>query len=1086
VAKFGIAYLIARFFTDSKLTSVIVVLMIFLGAFAIESTPREDNPQIVVPGATVVIDYPGATAEEIEKLVVRPVERLLKLIPGIEDYYSTALHSRAEFSVLFKVTEDQEEALVRLHDRFEMISNELPLSSSKPVINSINIADVPVITITIASSEVSEKRLKMLAEDLLDDILVIDDVSSAYIKGGGSDDVIVEVDPAKILSSKVGLQELAAVVRNASASLPLGLKAVGGVNRLYVFDGGLRSLAEVESVAVRASPDGREILLRDIASVTRKTERWRETISLFAFGAGADDKFQFAPEFMPAVTVAISKKDGANSVQVSELVREKLNLFQAKYKSENIFSEVTRDDGAVARETARELFYHLAIAVSVIFVITYAFLGIRAACVVGFTVPLVLAVTLFVISVMGLTLNRLSLLALIIALGMLVDDAIVVLENIYSAMGRNVGERNKKKTVIDAASEVGNPTNIATLALVVVFLSTLIVSGMPGEFFYPISIVVPVAMMASLFVAYSVVPWLAFNFLDFSTHYVPIERYSEKINATYKRAIVRLLDERKARYKYLAIALLMLISALFMPAWQFIRPSGVGGEPPPLGVLIHSMPQLDTNTLNLVIEIPHNKTLMYSHEISQDIAVELAKNKYIDNFQIWLGESGVDDFNSILRGTNSLEGSHIAEIRVNLVDKKVRASTSMDIARDLRAMFFDNREKFGGVLVKVVENPPGPPTRAGILAEIYGEDNEELRKIALGLREVAKNAWGIVEISDSISADIYSYRYEIHEKALTRFGINRNELYSVLDLVINGGELGRIMSAGGYEERRILLRYPFSHVDSLVPLENIMLKSPEGAEVPLSELVSLGTTKISQPIFHKNGLPVAYVMGEVDKSVPLYGVLDVNNYIIENGIGNNYVVNSDGAISVRERDKGFVGELLWDGSYSQVLQAFGEMALALLVSLVMVYFLLVYYYKSFVIPVIAMLAIPFSLIGVFPAHWMFSELFTSTSMIGIIAIAGVVVRNSLLIFDFVFESLRDGQELKPALLNCTVSRLRPIVLTAASIFLGSAVLIKDPLFSGLGLSLVFGTVSSTVMSLFLTPVVLYFYLKRQGNQGERM
>lgn len=1081
MAKFGIAYLIASLFTDSKLTPVFIVCIFVVGAIAIDSTPKEDNPQIVVPGATVIVNYPGATAEEVEQLVVRPIEKTVKLISGVSDYYSTASHSRAEFAIFFEVGEDQEGALVRLHDRFDKISNLLPIGATKPIINSINIADVPIMTITMASKEMGEDQLKILAEALLDDLLMIDDVSSAYIKGGLNGDVVVEVDPAKLLASKVGLNEVVVAVRDASITLPLGPESVGDVSHMYDFGGGLTSVADVESVAVRASVNKGEILLRDIARVSDMPEKWRETISLFGFGKGEPEKRGLAPEIMPAVTIAIAKKRDTNSVMVSDEVRERLAKFVAEHDADKIFAEVTRDDGSVARATSNELFHHLAIAIAVVFIITYMFLGFKAACVVGFTVPLVLGLTIATLSVMGLTLNRVSLLALIIALGMLVDDAIVVLENIYSTEGRNAEQVNKKNSVIGAAAEVGNPTNIATLAIVIVFISTLVITEMPGEFFYPVSVVVPIAMLASLFIAYSVVPWLSFNFLDFSKHSAPIERYLDSINAVYKRMLMLLLDNASVRRTSLYLSVFLLLAVMVMPAWQFLRPSGVGGEPPLLGVLVHSMPQIDTNTLNIVIEVPPNRTLMYSHQVAQEVAAGLAEKESVTNFQIWLGESGVEDFNGILRGTSSREGHNIAEIRVNLRNKSTRAYTSMDVARELREMVSEIEARFSGVLIRVVEDPPGPPARAGLLAEVYGDNSEELREIALGLSDVFQNTWGVIEVSDSVFEDIHQYTYKVDERALRRYGVSRAELYSVLNLAINGADLGRIVNGGARQEKRILLKFPFSYVDTLVPLQNIKVRGPGGVEVPLSELVTLEKTILSHPILHKNGSPVAYVTGEMGESVPLYGVLDISNQVKEKGIGYNFLVNDDNVVVSADQEGSAKAVIVWEGAYDQVMQAFAEMALALFISLLMVYVLLVYYYKSFAIPVIAMLAIPFALIGVFPAHWAFSELFTSTSMVGVIALAGVVVRNSLLIFDFVFQSLRNGEELRSALIDCTVARLRPIVLTAASIFLGSAILIKDPLFSGLGLSLVFGTVASTIMSLFLTPVCLYFYLKKQGN-----
>ncbi|MEX1670935.1 efflux RND transporter permease subunit [Zhongshania guokunii] len=1081
MAKFGIAYPIAFLFTDSKLTPVVIICILVLGFWAIDSTPKEDNPQIVVPGATIIIDFPGASAEEVEQLVIKPIENSIKLISGIADYYSTASHSRAELSIFFEVTEDQEEALVRVHDRFEKISKNLPVNSAKPIINSINIADVPIITITLSSVDAGERKIKMFAEELLDDLILIDDVSSVYIKGGLDSDVIVELDPSKIIASKIQLRDIISSVSDAGMAVPLGLGSVADTNNFYVFEDGINSVAELESVAVRKSPLEGEILLRDVASVGGSVEKWRKTISLFGFGRGDTRNKRFESTIIPAVTIAISKKKSANSVTVSDQVNERLAIFVEKHKSQNIYADVTRDDGSVARHTFRELFYHLAIAITVVFIITYIFLGFKAACVVGFTVPLVLALTIFIISSMGLTLNRVSLLALIIALGMLVDDAIVVLENIYRSGAQCASEISKKDLVVNAASEVGNPTNIATLAIVIVFLSMLVVTGMPGEFFYPVSVTVPIAMLASLFVAYSVVPWLAFNFLDFSKHTAPIDKYSGKINSAYQHALVILISNKRIRYSSLFLVLFLLFLVLLMPAWQFVRPSGVGGEPPAFGVLLHSMPRIDTNTFNIVIEIPKNKTLMYSHHVAQSVADKLFNNEYVTNFQIWLGESGVEDFNGILRGTSSRQGPNVAEIRVNLVDKGRRSYSSIDIARDVRSMLSDVEGKFDGVLIRVVEDPPGPPVRAGLLAELYGNDSAELRKIALGLMEVFKSTWDVLEVSDSVFDDVYQYKYKVNEDALKRLAVNRKELYSVLDVAINGIDLGRIKGGAVRDERHILLKYPSSDIDSLVSLENLKVTGLGGGEVPLSELLVLEKTKLGHPIFHKNGSPVVYVTGEMNNSVPLYGVLDISSRLKKEGIDKSYRVNGDGIVSSVNDGAQSVGVMHWDGAYDQVLQAFEEMFFALFISLVLIYVLLVYYYKSFAIPLIAMAVIPFSLIGIFPAHWIFSELFTSTSMIGVIAIAGVVVRNSLLIFDFVFESLRNGRELKSAVIECTVSRLRPIVLTAASIFLGSAVLIKDPLFSGLGLSLVFGTVVATIMSLFVTPVFLYFYLKKQSG-----
>lgn len=1073
--RLNIAGRIAEIFVTSKLTILVIIACMLIGIFAINFAPREENPQIIVPGADVWVTMPGASAREVEELIVTPLEGILSEIPGVDHTYGMATNSFGMVTVQFDVGEDKEESLVKLYDKVWWSRSRLPADAGNPVVKSIDVDDVPIITVTLTSEEYDDYALKRLADRMMERLRSLEDVSLTYIKGGSDREIRVELDPERLQAFGVTLDQIRNSLLSDNFAGPMGATVKNDKNRSIFMDGFFTSVHEVSCLVVGIY-EGRPIYLKDVADVIDSPPKERNTISRFAFGP-ADNRFDKSRDIeMSAVTLAVSKKPGTNAVTVARDILERVERMRKNLVPEGIHVVITRNDGVKANAAVNLLIEHLGIAICSVFLIIAFFLGIKEAILISAMIPMILGLTFGVNFLCGPTINRITLFGLLLALGMLVDDSIVVIENIHRHYG-NINSGDRRLSAVLATNEIGNPTILATIAVMLVMGSLIVVTGMIGRYFYPIAFTVPVAMFISLLMAYIVIPWASNRWL------VPKIKHKKKdsenfLQRTYKKFLMFLLNRPKRYICLFIVVILLIVLSILQAGWQFISP---GGALPSGTVSLIFLPKDDKNTFNITIDMPEYTPVEVTDQLAREIGELLRTNQYITNYQTYIGISGVTDFTGLFRGTNNKNGPHLAEIRVNLIDKIKRHKTSIKIVRELRPLIEKLQTKYPKSVVQLVEDPAGPPVKSMILAEIYGSDSEVLRKLAGHVKEEFRKTYDIVEVHDSEVEDVSEYRVIIDKEKSALSGINTAQVGNALRRLIDGELLGRIHIPDEKKSVPIRLHVPRKYQIDPILLSKIFLTNKDGKMIPLSELTKVIISRRDRPIFHKDNEQVVYVGAELAGTAPVYAVLDLdkrlNHMEIENG-SRLSTANLRLQSVVPDTIDGY--QLLWDGEIRLTLDMFRDLSAALLVALLFTYLLLVGYYKSFLLPFVAMAAVPLGIAGVFPGHWLMGQQFTGASMIGVIALSGVVVRNSLLLIDFVIDYLKKGLSLQEAVCKAGIIRFRPILLTALAVIFGIAIMLTDPVFGGLAISLIFGTFVSSLLTMITIPILIYLLFKTKS------
>ncbi len=1079
---------IARTFVTSKLTILFMLTCILLGLLAVSMTPREENPQIIVPGAEIIVSLPGASALEMEQLIVNPLEAIVREIPGVDHTYAAAMNSLAIVTVQFEVGENKEKSLVKLYDRVLGKRDQLPQEASNPLIRSIDVDDVPIVTITLASGKYDDYALKRLADRMVERLRSMETLSVSYVKGGRDREVRIELDPERLLAFGITLDQIQATLKAGNLSVPMRTQVRQSQNSRIYLSAFLSSSNDIKRLIIGVH-EGRPIYIEDVADVNDTPQQERDTISRFAFGP-LDPHFGRTqdPE-IPAVTIAVAKKPGTNAVFVADDILDRIERMRQNFVPEGVHIIITRNDGVKADEAVNNLIEHMAIAILSVFIVVVLFLGLKEALIVGITVPLILGLTLGVNYLSGFTINRITLFALILSLGLLVDAAIVVIENIHRHYA-NLRKGNKCDATVVATDEIGNPTNLATFAIMLVFLSLLMVSGMTGQYFLPIATNVTIAMLASLLVAYIVTPWAANRWLKPGEgHDLEDHDQKDRLHRFYHWLIIPLLDKRWYRYLTILMVLIMICLSLLQPAWQFIRAEGISGPLSSGGVALAFLPKDNKNTFNITIDTPEFTPIEVTDQIAREIGEQLRLSPYVTNYQTWIGQAGIIDFNGLLRGAGNKQGSHVAEIRVNLLNKKQRDISSITLVRELRPEIDKIQSRYPGSVIQLVEDPPGPPVRATVLAEIYGNDLDTLRKISSLISQSFKNTYDMIEVHDTEVADVRRYTISVDKEKAALSGVTAAQVAQILQRLVNGDDMGRLHIASEKHVVPIRLHIPREYQINPVLLSRVFVTNRAGDKIPLSELTKVIPTWEDRPILHKDYERVTYVGGELISSAPVYAVIALDQKLDNMKIGNGQHLTTGNLrleSVVPDTIDGY--QLLWDGELRLTLDTFRDMLSALGIALVFIYLILVAYYHSFMLPLVAMSAIPLGLAGVFPGHWLMDQSFTATSMIGVIALAGVVVRNSLLIIDFVLDYMKQGMPLHAAVSEAGAVRLRPILLTALAIILGSSVMLSDPVFGGLAISLIFGTIAATILTLIVVPMLFYSLLRRQlfkENKSEK-
>lgn len=1069
---------LANTFIESRLTPLSILALLLFGLIGLTFTPREENPQIIVPAAEVSIDLPGALPEEVEHRLLTPLEAELLAIDGVKHVYGTALDGKAVVQAEFEVGQDKERALVRLYDR--VFRFPLPDGAQAPYIRSIDVDDVPVFTLTLTSAVYDDYALRRMAERVAERLRSVKGVGQSYVVGGRSREIRLETTPEKVQAYAVSLDQLARAIRSADLSRPIATRVEHSQNHSLRLDDQLQTADQIAQIVV-TNVDRRLVRVSDLATVHDGPPSELTQMTRFAFGPADPRAAEPSEPEMAAVTVAVAKRSGVNAVTLTEALRDRVSAMNEGFLPPNVQLVVTRDDGIKANNTVSTLVKHLFIAVAAVSAVLWIFLGWRAALLVAITIPLVFAVVMGMDLMAGPTLNRITLYALILALGMLVDDAIVVIENThrhYQGLPAGASRSDRSEAAVKATHEIGNPTTLATFTVVVVFLSLILVTGMLGQYFYPITFNVPVAMTASLVIAYTVTPWLSRRYLVPVKHHTSGRRTA--LQDVYYRLIDPLLKRRGLRHGFYLLLFVALFASLLQPAWQFLRPAGIGGAVSPFGVPLAFLPKDNKNTFLVHIHLPEATPLVVTDRAAREVGELLRSHPEVLNYQTHVGYPAVVDFNGQLKGSAANIGPQYAEIRVNLTPKEDRDISSIEIVRTLRPAIDEIADGYPGGIIQLLEDPPGPPVRATVLAEVYGPDHEQLATLARQVSAEMADTHDMAEVWASVPYDVTEHRLRVRHDKIALVGINSAQVGAAATRWLSGEILGHARVPQERYSVPVRLHIPRAYRVEPHLLERAYITSPSGQQVPLSELMEVTVATQAKPIHHKNGERVHYVGGELAASAPVYAVLDLDERLDGMTLSDHQELSTGNLRLNDVRPSALQGyQLLWEGELRLTLDAFRDMGLALGLALVAVYLFLVAYYRSFGLPLLAMTAVPLAFIGVFPGHWIFGQAFSAASMVGVIALAGVVVRNSLLLIDFAREYQAQGYPLDEAVREAGAVRLRPILLTTMAIVLGTAIMIPDPVFGGLAIALIFGALSSALLSVFAVPL---FYRKWANSQ----
>ncbi len=1062
----GVSGRIARAFITSKLTPILVLASLLLGLFAVVVTPREEEPQIVVPMMDVMVAYPGASAGETEERVTKPMERKLWEIDGVEYVYSITRPGMSMAIVRFHVGENMSDSIVKLYSKLMSNYDIMPQGAMEPLVKPRSIDDVPVFAATLWSEELGSYDLRRIAAEVVEELNAIDDVSETRIIGGERRQVRVVLDPTGLRGSHLSALQVLGALKKANVLLPSGRFPEDGREVLVQTGGFLESAEEVENVVVGVF-DGRPVYLRDVAQVVDGPAEPADYV-LMGFGPAAGEG-QGSREY-PSVTIAVSKKPGTNATLVAERARHKLEEMRGRTVPAGIQVTVTRDYGETAKEKSDELLKHMLIATFSVVVLIAFVLGWREAVVVGVAVPVTLSLTLLVTYLYGYTLNRVTLFALIFSIGILVDDAIVVVENIHRHFKARGGGSRTKLAAVLAVDEVGNPTILATITVIAALLPLAFVRGLMGPYMRPIPVGASAAMIFSLLVAFIVTPWLGYKLLrSVKSADGREEKEVKGLEKLYGNLMRPLIERRGRRWMAMGSVVILLAAAVSLV--------------PMKKVAVKMLPFDNKSELQLVIDMPEGTTLETTAGVGSEIGNYLETVPEVANYQVYVGTSAPYNFNGLVRHYFMRSAPHEADVQVNLVDKHDRSEQSHDIAKRMRPALEEIGRRHGAS-IKIAEIPPGPPVLSTLVAEVYGPDKEGRRKIAAKVKEIFETTEGVVDVDWYVEDSQKKLTFAVDRTKAALNGISTEQVSQSLAIALNGYAAGAVHLPREKEEVELFLRLPLEARAGVEALSSVTVPSSTGEQVPLSELVEVTAEEAEKTIYHKNLKPVVYVTGDVAgySESPVYAIMAMKERIGKITLPEGYEMKQ---YSSRQPDNTDVYAIKWDGEWHITYEVFRDMGIAFAAVLVLIYVLVVSWFRSFLTPLVIMAPIPLTLVGILPGHWAFGAFFTATSMIGFIALAGIVVRNSILLVDFAEAEWKENGDLMEALVRAGAVRFRPIALTAAAVVVASLVMFFDPIFQGLAISMMFGAVSATGLTLVAVPLMYYeLFRRRKPDAGE--
>jgi multidrug efflux pump subunit AcrB len=1063
-AKLGPAGKIASFFIDSKLTPLIIIASILLGIAAVIALPREEEPQIIVPMIDVFVQMPGASAKEVEQRVTKPMEKLLWEIPGVEYVYSTSMPGMSMVVVRFLVGQDQEGAIVRLQSKLTSNYDRIPTGVSPPLIRPRYIDDVPILALTFWSEEVDHYQLRRLVTEVEDQVKQEPNVSITTLIGGEQRQVNVRLDPIRLAAYGLDMEQVAGLVSSANQASDSG-SFPSRQGQVVVHTGGLLKDAQDVGRVVINVYKGRPVYLRDVAQIEDGPGDPSQYVFFGTGPAAAEKQIQTRKDsgVWPAVTLTIAKRKGTNAISVADKVLERVKDARGRIIPDNVHMTITRNYGETATEKSNELLFHMLIAVVSVTILIWFTLGHRESYVVAFAIPVTLALTLTTFYLYGYTLNRITLFALIFSIGILVDDAIVVVENMvrHYRLPEN-HDRSRFKVAIEAVDEVGNPTILATLAVIAAILPMAFVGGLMGPYMRPIPMGASAAMFFSLLVAFIVTPWASVRLIkqDGQGGHEAVDKEDWSIRL-YRKVMAPLLHKPVIRWGFLAMVTGLLIASCALVGIGLVR--------------VKMLPFDNKSEFQVILDMPETATLEETATAAMEMGEYLKTVNEVVDYQIHAGTAGPYNFNGLVRHYDLRKGPSMADIQVNLAGKGRRKQQSHAIAKRVRPPLKTIADRYGA-RVKIAEVPPGPPVLSTLVAEIYGPDYDRQKELALKVRHIFETTDGVVDVDWYMEEDQVRFQLDIDQEKAALHGISVKRIARTLKLVLEGQTAGLLHKSLEKEDVPIVLKPVLADRAGVDRLGAVKVPAADGSLVDLSSLLHVHQTQLDKSIYHKNLMPVVYVTADVAgaKESPVYAILDMQKKIDAITTPEGYGIVQHTA-ALPETDQHL--SMKWDGEWYITYEVFRDLGLAFAVVLVLIFVLVVGWFQSFSTPFVIMVAIPFSLIGILPAHWAMGAFFTATSMIGFIAGAGIVVRNSIILVDFIELRIAQGMPLDQAVIDAGAVRFRPMMLTAAAVVVGASVILFDPVFQGLAISLMAGEVASLLFSRMTVPV-LYFMDKR--------
>ncbi|MCX7068714.1 MAG: efflux RND transporter permease subunit [Methylococcales bacterium] len=1063
---------IVRLFTTSHLSLLFLLISLLAGAVALILTPREEDPQIIVPVMDIFVQAPGASSEEVEKQVTTPLEALLKQIQGVETVYSASQAGEAVVTVRFFVGENAESSLIKTRDKLLANQNIIPSIVTDWLVKPVEIDDVPIVLLSLSShnSDRDAMALRRIADELIERLRSVDNVGKSWVIGAVPRRISVYPDTTRLEAAKISLLELQQALTQSNINLPVGTLTAN--NKEIVLEAG-SYYKDVEQVGatVLKNVDGRLLHLRDVAKVIDGAADTNDYTRIGFGSAVADMKtigatsglLPVAGEERDMATLAIAKRRGSNAVSVAEQVLALTEQLKGTLIPDDVLMTVTRNYGETADHKVNELVKHLSIAILTIIVLLALTLGFKESLIVSLAVPMTFAITLLCDLIFGYTINRVTLFALILALGLLVDDPIVDVENIH----RHYKMRKEPplQALLSAVNEIRPPTILATFAVILSFVPMFFITGMMGPYMAPMAFNVPIAMLMSLVIAFSVTPWASYRLLkgDYGKdHGVTFDLKQTRGFKMYQFILAPLLSSKTRAGLFLLAVIIAFVASAMMAVTRVV----------PLKLL----PFDNKNELQLMIDMPKGTSLETTDQVASALNSYLATVNEVSSYQSYVGLASPMDFNGLVRHYYLRQGANKGDIRIVLIDKTRRQQSSHDIALrirpDIKAI-----EKRYGANIKIIEMPPGPPVLSTLVAEVYGSpaaSYKDIIQVANRVRTDMEHTEGVVDIDDFVDAEQDKLHFLIDHDKAALLGINSNQVATMLRLAVAGGNAGLLHSAEERQPLTIQLQLPRAARSSEQDLLALSMKTVTGDLVRLSEIGHFSHEHYNQTIYHKNLQRVAYITAEMAGRSPVEAILDLFDRFKQQPL-----------------PVGYTAEMAGEGEWKITVDVFRDLGLAFAAAMVMIYILLVGQTGSLGVPLIMMIAIPLTVIGIMPGFWfinLFTETvagyptpiyFTATAMIGMIALAGIVVRNSIILIDFIEKIYRNQADisLTDAIIEAGATRLKPIFLTAASAVLGSMMIVLDPIFSGLAWSFIFGIVASTLFSLVVIPVV-YFLINR--------